>query len=183
MLKSLATEEDISDILDLYRTCFDTSPGDTSVFEQQQPVSYECGGLIETADLGVETESTLSYVELTHNLGFHKGSPLLFNTHRHTGGLTPWDNPTAFENVDQDGFVAISLRWHQLAGVHAVFRRLFSKEPTPEHLGVLIADEVGLGKTLQSLAIVATLTEYVGRQSLAEQPDNIPQTIPPLLRK
>ena len=185
MLKSLATEEDISDILNLYRACFDPSCGDTSVFEHQS-VSYKYGGLAEDADLGVEVEAALSYDDLAHNLGFFNGSPLLFNAYRHSGGLTPWDNPAAFEGANQDdALVPLRLRWHQLAGVHAVLRRVFAAEPTPGDLGMLIADEVGLGKTLQSLAIVATLTEYIGRQSLTVLPGshNPSSTLPPLLRK
>lgn len=186
MLESLATQEDIGDILDLYRACFDPSSGDTSVFEQQL-VTYKYGDFAEHADLGVEIESTLSYVDLTRNLGFFNGNPLLFNSHRHIGGLTPWDDPTAFEGADQDdAFVPFSLRWHQLAGVHAILRRLFSKNSTPGNLGVLIADEVGLGKTFQSLAIIATLTEYIGRQGfmvMAKHGRTHSPVMPPLLRK
>lgn len=186
MLRSLATEEDISDILNLYRACFDPSCEDTSAFEHN-PASYKIGSLAKDADLGVEIESNLSHVDLGQNLGFFNGTPLLFNIHRHTGGLTPWDDPTAFEGADQDdAFIPFSLRWHQLTGVHAVLRRLFTKEPTPGDLGMLIADDVGLGKTLQCLAIVATLTEYIGRQSLMNLPSQSrdpSSTLPPLLRK
>jgi len=95
--------------------------------------------------------------------------PILFNTHRHVGGVTPWDDSTAFQDVDRlktdKEFTPNALRWHQLAGVHAILRRFMSEEPSHARPGILIADEVGLGKTLQSLATIAWLTECAGRQS------------------
>lgn len=136
----------------------------------------------------MEVESTLSPSLIAKKLGFYGSIPLLFNSHRHKDGLTPWDDPCAFENTETlkttGEFTAINLRWHQLAGIHAVLRRLFFTTATSEPSGVLIADEVGLGKTLQSLAIVATLAEYVGRQSLAVISKYVGQTTanPPLLR-
>jgi TATA-binding protein-associated factor len=189
MLKSLATQEDIADIIHLYEECFNTPSCDPSQLEDQHPtVSFDFGRLHEEADPGVEVESTLSPSLIANKLGFYDGIPLLFNSHRHKDGLTPWDDPCAFENTEtlktSGEFTPINPRWHQLAGVHAVLRRLFSTTATSETSGVLIADEVGLGKTLQSLAIVATLAEYFGRQSLAFISKHNGQTAanPPLLR-
>lgn len=53
---------------------------------------------------------------------------------------------------------------------------------SPKHLlGMLIVDEIGLGKTLQLVAIIATLAKYVAWQLLAFLGNCPPQNIPPLL--
>ena len=52
--------------------------------------------------------------------------PLLFNTHRHLGGITPWEDPVAFQDILNEEFTTTQLRWHQLAGVHGILRRMFS---------------------------------------------------------
>ena len=181
MLGSLASEGDIADVVNMYTECFNPAGGDPSRLEEQHSnTTFRFGEPVEGADPGVEIESRLSPLDLAQNLGFVLGRPLLFNSHRHDVGLTPWDDPSGFQDWESlntnPSFTAINLRWHQLAGVHAVLRRLFSKEPIHEPLGVLIADEVGLGKTLQCTAVVACLTEFVGRQNA-----NPPRCLPPLL--
>jgi hypothetical protein len=102
---------------------------------------------------------------LSQNLGFQCNIPLFFNTHKHSGGSTPWDSPELFQNTEgNEALTRNELHWHQLSGVHGILRRLLSKSPSRARPGFLVADEVGLGKTLQSLAILAWLTECVGRQ-------------------
>lgn len=164
MLKSLASLEDIDDVVNLYAECFNSSGGDpTQLEEQLHTINFKFGNLPDGADPGVEIEATMSPSLLATALGF-VNVPLLFNTHRHRDGITPWEDPVAFRDVSNEEFTMTQLRWHQLAGVHGVLRRMFSPKPTPEHSGMLIADEVGLGKTLQLLAILACLTECVGRR-------------------
>ena len=164
MLKSLASQEDIDDVISLYAECF-KSPGSgpAQLEEQINSINLKFGTLLDGADPGVEIEATMSSSLLANALGF-VNVPLLFNTHRHQGGITPWEDPVAFQNISNDEFTTTQLRWHQLAGVHGILRRVYSPKPTPERSGMLIADEVGLGKTLQSLATRASLTECVGRQ-------------------
>ena len=183
MLKSLASEEDIADIINMYNECFKSSVGDSSQLEAQiATTSLKFGAPVENADPGVEVESTMSPSLISQNLGFIDNIPILFNTHTQNGGITPWDDPVAFQNADllksKEGFTPNELRWHQLAGVHAVLRRLLSQEPSSMPSGFLIADEVGLGKTIQALAILAWLTECVGRQS--KEGDS---SLPPMLGK
>jgi hypothetical protein len=181
MLQSLASREDVADIITLYDECFNSSSGDSSQLEGQvATVPFKFGLCSDGADPGTEVEATMSPAVLSRNLGFSNNIPILFNTHKHNGGITPWDDSAAFQNEDllktDKAFTPIELRWHQLAGVHAILRRMLSPEPSHVSPGILIADEVGLGKTLQSLAIVAWLTESAGRTSRNS-------TLPPILSK
>ena len=60
---------------------------------------------------------------------------------------------------------AISLQWHQLVGVHAIFRKVFSSKPDPGCCtGTLLADEVGLSKTYEAITTMAILSNLVMRQ-------------------
>ncbi|OCH83701.1 hypothetical protein OBBRIDRAFT_840284, partial [Obba rivulosa] len=52
-------------------------------------------------------------------------------------------------------WLPLTLLWHQAVGVTAVIRRMTSGE---QKRGILFCDEVGLGKTSQTLAIIAELT-------------------------
>jgi hypothetical protein len=144
MLQTLATTEDIADILNLYAECFKFTISDPIQLEgQHTAVGFQFGHAVGDADPGVEIESSLPPDVLAMNLGFTRGLPLLFNTYRHDMGLTPWADPRAFEDNKIEGdaaFTPVSLRWHQLAGVHSVLRRILSKEPSPGRLGFLIAD-------------------------------------------
>ena len=182
-MQTLASEEDIADIINLYSECFNPLAGDSSQLEDQVPsVSFKFGTRSGGIDPGTEVESTMPLSHLSENLGLFNNIPLLFNTHRHAGGVTPWDDSAAFQNEERlktdEAFTPIELRWHQLAGVHAILRRLLSKEPSGACPGILIADEVGLGKTLQSLATIACLTECAGRQS-----NEGSAPLPPILSK
>jgi len=167
MLRSLTKGEDVADVVNLYTDRLNSERGDPLQLEEQHPtITFQHG---EHADPGVEVESSLSPNILARSLGFAtNGLPLLFNAYRNDGGVTPWHDPAAFENLgrlqNDPAFSPIRLRSHQIAGTHAVFRRLFSNEPKRDTLGMLIADDVGLGKTLQCMTILACLTELVGRQ-------------------
>jgi TATA-binding protein-associated factor len=167
-LKSLASQEDISHIVDMYEECLNPLSGDTSQLASQLncSISIKFGAPLDGVDPGVELEASMSPDMLSKSLGFKNGIPLLFNPYRHKGGATPWDSPDAFRDVGSDSDVFPSeLRWHQLAGTHAILRRLLSREPSFGLSGILVADEVGLRKTLQALAVLTWLTECVGRQS------------------
>ncbi len=180
MLESLASEEDVADIINLYDECFNLSSSDSSQLEGQVPaIPLQFGTRSDNTDPGTEVEASMPPFLLSQRLGFTKNIPVLFNTHRHNGGVTPWDDSAAFNNEDLQAdkmFTPIELRWHQLAGVHAVLRRILSVKSSDITPGILIADEVGLGKTLQSLAIIAWLTECAGRKSRKS-------ILPPILSK
>ena len=129
MLESLASQEDVADVLNLYNDCFNSSAGDSSQLESQ--VNKHSGGVtpwddsVAFQDVGegydrlnvkhngddpireaqdtvaIEVESTMSPSTLSQNLGFVNDIPILFNTHKHSGGVTPWDDSVAFQDVGE----------------------------------------------------------------------------------
>ena len=105
----------------------------------------------------------------------------------HEGGLTAWDVPGDFLATLTPtqplsdlpaGWLPQSLSWSQLVGVSAIVDRLFSSTVGPSPQGVLLADEVGLGKTAHSIALIAFLNQIIdGRGSTP------PLSDPPIIRE
>jgi len=183
MLRSLATEQDVANVLSLYTDFFaDGVPSSEEVALQDQSLSlgFKFGEPLSDADPGVEIESLMRPEDLRNNLGFTNGLPLLFNSHRHRGGLNAWDpaNALVFESSSTSSnsdMLPLSLHWHQLAGVHALVRMNFTpEEASGRCCGVLIADEVGLGKTFQAIATLAFLSDLKIRGE-----NNLP--LPPMI--
>lgn len=137
MLKSLASKEDIDDVVNLYAECFKSSGGDpTQLEEQVSSINLKFGSSLDGADPGVEIEGSMPPSLLANALGF-ANVPLLFNTHRHQSGMTPWEDPVGFQNAPNEEFTATRLRWHQLAGVHGARSQL------PSALGCLLQTKLG----------------------------------------
>ena len=184
MLESLATEEDVREIITLFHEYF-TRPvlEDTPALDQQHPILVvPFRGSNTSGDLGVEVESGMTPSQLSHNLGFASGLPFLFNSYRHTSGLNCWSSSLATTLTSPDIatnplFTPLSLHWHQLAGVHAIIRMNFTSLENPSGCcGTLITDEVGLGKTFQATATLAFLSEVRIRQTTG-------QPLPPIIGK
>jgi hypothetical protein len=172
VLRSLASEEDVEDVIALYTEFFNCPGSSDSVSLKNQcpTLGISFADSSDETDPGIGIESTLPPNVLASNLGFPNGLPLTFNSHRHRGGLTPWDNPDIFEAAElsqNPQMEPISLHWHQLAGVHAITRMLFTENPNPGRCcGALVADEVGLGKTFQAATAMAFFSDLVIRQEL-----------------
>lgn len=79
-----------------------------------------------------------------------------FNTIEDPDGLHDiWANQQWFhENADK--CTELQLRWHQLIGIYKMLRNIFDKKPT------LLMDEVGLGKTIQVVGVIALLSAFRG---------------------
>ena len=172
MLKALSTEEEVQEIISLYYERFDApanAPDDTPVIDCDPIIKNPFGPPAEGADPGAEVEAQMSPLELSKNLGFTKGLPLLFNNIRHRDGLNLWTCPDAFVMEDRKNppshISKLKLNWHQLAGVHSIIRGCFTAERETDHCtGMLIADEVGLGKTYLAATTIAFLSEAAIRQ-------------------
>lgn len=165
-LEQLATEEDVSDLLNLYHEYFDQDLEE----EEEPPISdalpenqklNNCGG-----DFGMEEEAGMTPSSLAISLGYRTGIPVSFNPVRDRSGLTPWDDPKPFSNPDSfalpENLTRLRLHWHQLAGTHSIMRSILSADSNPSRvLGILIADEVGLGKTAQAISVIAFFMQAV----------------------
>jgi TATA-binding protein-associated factor len=165
-LKKLASDEDVEDLVRLYEALFSDLEDtyEDPVVDVADEAVTQC---FKDLDLGVEKESKMNIDELSLALGYTNRLPFLFNPSRHGAGCNPWDDAEAFDesapNFDPEKITPSALHWHQVAGAHAIFRTVFSK-PTDgkeNYRGMLIADEVGLGKTAMVITVLATLSHLV----------------------
>lgn len=173
MLKALATEKNVQDVVLLYREHFDNPQNtaeDVPILQRHQPHKNPYSTPVDGADTGAEHEAKMTRIQLGSSLGFLTRRPLLFNVCRHKAGLTTWMSPDAFALTGEEKELpshleSLRLHWHQLSGVHAIIRMIFTPEPERDHCtGVLVADEVGLGKTYQSATVIAFLADTYNRQ-------------------
>jgi SNF2 family DNA or RNA helicase len=166
-LKDLATEEELLELIRIYQEYF--VPADE---DDEAPALSEIPKDLITmkdagdGDLGMEVEAHLTPDALATRLGFLKWRlPHQFNPHRHLSGITAWDSSSLFVVGDaplSPSLMQMALHWHQLAGVHSVIRSSFTKDPSPDNCtGMLICDEVGLGKTALAISIIAFLNQIV----------------------
>jgi hypothetical protein len=177
--QSLANENDIEEILSLFESL--NAPSEEISFDSLDFIGTDsANGIAEDdEDLGVKLEKTKSYKELTAALGLDGDGRLqvLFNEARHVGGYTPWspDHKKLFEDFlkgdPHADLRTIRLHWHQVAGVHATIRKIFTMEPSSSNpAGILIADEVGLGKTFLSITVSGWIIQLAMAQSLESPP-------------
>jgi SNF2-related domain len=122
-------------------------------------------------DPGVDQEVGLLREELCELLAFADGVPFLFNNYRDADGRNGWH--PEFETLPT--LKRFSLLHHQLVGVAAIIRHVFSTSKSSCH-GVLLADDVGIGKTIQSLAMIAFMAELTVKRDRG-------LSVPPILSK
>ncbi|TEB03945.1 hypothetical protein FA13DRAFT_1569793, partial [Coprinellus micaceus] len=164
-LETLASKEDVTSLGHLYDAFFSVSAVDEGAARDPAPkLSIAFAEPVDGADVGVEVEAGMTEKQIVKNLGFVlKDLPFIFNKRRHAGGLNLWDHKP--EKGDPE-LTAFRLHPHQLAGVHATVRKLTLSKPLAGHCtGVLLADSVGLGKSLQALATVAFFIDVCTRQA------------------
>ena len=187
-LRALSKDDRAGECLLMFNDITDRLPvEDNQPLVVQQPIiniDFDTDGL--SRDPGVEVEYSMTPEALATNLGYVNGLPRIFNRYRHRAGVTPWDfksaalfqDEAAKENPDMSPFV---LHWHQLAGVHAIIRNIFSAQPGPGNFqGMLIADDVGLGKTCQSICVIGFLVEAIWRRKKVKKPAPI-QSLSPIV--
>lgn len=126
-------------------------------------------------DLGIDEESGMDPDALAFKLGFVKDRlPLQFNRQRHRMGLTAWANPSDFEDASQgENLAPLALHWHQLAGVHSIIRNTFTTSLRNDMnigSGMLICDEVGLGKTTMVISTIAFLNQVLSSERRKQPP-------------
>ena len=75
-----------------------------------------------------------------------------------SGAWTPWDqDPEAlsFFQSTSPHKQPIQLSWHQLVGVHKILGHMLKQE------SILLADAVGVGKTLQAITVIVTRMWFI----------------------
>lgn len=171
--KALATEDDLEDLKNVYAEYFlADSESSLGSLESDPPLiasNAQSVGLRDASggeDIGVDEESTAGPGTLASRLGFIKnGLPHQFNPFRHRMGLTSWSNPSDFEDASSKNLLPAALHWHQLAGVHSIIRHTFTAEAGEKKCsGMLICDEVGLGKTALVIATIAFLNQCLSSE-------------------
>ncbi|KAJ8457265.1 hypothetical protein ONZ45_g18379 [Pleurotus djamor] len=127
-------------------------------------------------DLGVDRFSGTPFEELSRLLAFRDGLPVLWTRHARSDGITPWssaltdDERQGFE-TGGPGFRTIVPLWHQLVGVCSMMYKLFTKKKKEDMPGTILADDVGVGKTVQVMASIAfTQQVYLSEQKDTPRP-------------
>ncbi|EPQ49722.1 hypothetical protein GLOTRDRAFT_134692, partial [Gloeophyllum trabeum ATCC 11539] len=106
---------------------------------------------------GTEDLAKVSEEELWAHLGFgeKKQLPLFQEWYDPSGMIEPWsEEGVAWLENPQSGRARLQPKWHQLVGIFRMLQHLF------EGRAVLLMDGVGLGKTLQSVGVLACLVYY-----------------------
>jgi SNF2 family DNA or RNA helicase len=109
----------------------------------------------------------------------NSGQVPFFNTHLSILNHNPAENPEVFEGLDKlnDDELPVTiapcrLRWAQLVGIASIIA-MFTRDHDPaRRKAVLLADEVGLGKTGIILGTIAT---YIHARKLQEYGKKLPQ--------
>jgi hypothetical protein len=104
---------------------------------------------------GVEEFQALSFQELWEMLGIPgKAIPFFNRSQDPCGNHDPWDETHRDWFKDQANTEPLQPRWHQLVGILKMVHSAFKGD------SILLMDEVGLGKTLQIVGLVAVLAFY-----------------------
>jgi len=173
-LSKLATEEEVHDLFDLYAKLIADASEDLEASEPPLSPASTLGisfaEKVDGADPGVEVEMRMSPAELANELGFTDTDrlPFLFNRYRHVKGFSAWKNSSLFSEDSRENpdIQPLRLHYHQLAGLHAIARKVFSKTVDADACtGVLLADEVGLGKTAVAISLICFLSHIAMLQS------------------
>ncbi|TFK17541.1 hypothetical protein FA15DRAFT_734316 [Coprinopsis marcescibilis] len=160
---TLATEHEVAQIVDMYDVYLGEDTASTEPLSMSS-ISEDASNPSDSDFCGVELESNLDSDTLASRLGFREGRPFLFNEKRHTGELTPWDDN--FDNLlasEPSKFIDFKPHWHQYCGAHAIARNAFSDVADGCATSSLLADGVGVGKTVQAAAVMAFFTDLAMR--------------------
>lgn len=100
---------------------------------------------------------------------FRPADPLVFHDPNYTAPKS--------ESESDDTHIPNELEWHQQVAIAACLPLFFS-DSTAAPSGVLLADDVGVGKTLEAFGLIATLTDLIDR--VMKDHEHI---LPPILHK
>ncbi|KAM6488891.1 P-loop containing nucleoside triphosphate hydrolase protein [Amanita muscaria] len=174
----LANKEAVQQIVNMYLDFFHREDGELNLDEGSIGELWN-DACNDSGDMGVERMQTKTQEELCNLLSFQQGRPINWNSFRSVS-----NSRTAWEETDEvarakfetggDGMQELSLLWHQLVGVASLAVKAWGTDPRHAPFGILLADEVGVGKTAQVMAFIALL-------QLVNQCEVNGQSRPPIL--
>jgi len=159
-LAEIASEEEINELKLIYLQHFGDLNYTITEAEEEESIDEQADRHVwkTLGDLGTEEELKKSSDELAKGLEFPNGRPILFNPEKMKYSTVDfWDAENLKSTEPRE---ALKLEWVQLAGVTAMVRKTFgSEESSEKKAGILLADEVGMGKTAQIMAFIAFLQQ------------------------
>jgi hypothetical protein len=153
VVRFCGSEEEVSDALNCYYESF----------HADQPEPRLVSGLPEVTgdEECFEKFNQLPEPELWKFLGFNQedGKVPFFNDYLSLAGHNPIDHPSAFKDLDSENlpedFIPCRLRWAQLVGIAAAITTFTQNDAAAVRKSILLADDVGLGKTGTVMGIIA----------------------------
>jgi hypothetical protein len=158
----LADVESVRQIINLYMDFFQRDDGELHL-EGETAGQLWLESCDQSGDLGVHDMSKKSEAELSTLLSFPNGRPLAWNSFSAEGkASTAWEETDAdmikrYEEGGSPDMKPLYLLWHQLVGVASMAEKTWRASNAETPFGILLADEVGVGKTAQVMAFIAFL--------------------------
>ncbi|KAG1905166.1 P-loop containing nucleoside triphosphate hydrolase protein [Suillus fuscotomentosus] len=125
-------------------------------------------------DLGVDNFRSLDDTALNRLLNFPDGRPALFARFRSLSRKSAWDDGAEKEFVDGNpDMQPLSLLWHQRVGIASIVEKIWQKDQTNAVPGILLADEVGVGKTAQVMGSIAFMIDQYWAHEIRQRKGRI----------
>lgn len=119
-------------------------------------------------DLGVDNFRSLDDAALNRLLNFPDGRPALFARFRSLSRKSAWDDGAEKEFVEGNpDMQPLSLLWHQRVGIASIVEKIWQKKKSNSAPGILLADEVGVGKTAQVMGTIAFIIDQYWAHEIA----------------
>jgi hypothetical protein len=158
----LAKPEEVRQTISLYTDYFEREGGELFHDNGEAPGAWD-KVVEDLGDMGVDDMKGGTTEELSNLLGFVDARPVNWNNFRSKDNLVSGWDTSASADVRQKSehggpdMDELRLLWHQLCGIAAIVDRVWTGEETPGVHGVLLADDVGVGKTAQVMGVIAFL--------------------------
>jgi hypothetical protein len=192
-LAAIIGEDELAECYKLYLDMFDDEDQDSTVptmtfdsgAELPDARAFNRQVLDTSSDLGVDVESRMTREELLRSLGLESSTLLPWmNSATNTLPRALWSASMSADDASLQqrqmnqlepqklpkGWVELGLRDHQLAAVHAIIRLVVDDHKQ----GVLVADDVGVGKSGAAIGAMCMLTHYCQTTLDAEQAGRTP---------
>ncbi|KAJ8586214.1 hypothetical protein M405DRAFT_864785 [Rhizopogon salebrosus TDB-379] len=167
---TLAAAGDVDEIWALYTQYFTIEPTPHEALSIDVGDGDELGRdqWDDSDDQGVQLFRHLDDDALNRLLRFPEGRPTLFAEYRSKTGKCSWDADAAPRFVKgNDDMQPLALLWHQRVGIASIVDKVWLPQATSLDLpGILIADDVGVGKTGLAMGILAFIMDAYWVQEL-----------------